>query len=252
MYRFGETVSSSQHTSTSSQLINWFLSLRRYSEEVFSQHSRRHSNDTNSDLSDGEIFSPDERRKSKAGEILASPTHRKITPTNISGTSSLSSPKRASRRSSQHDSNAPSNGHKESAVEHLHEFYRKQINDLKRSNDETIKHLNYKLQSRQSDDEYTVSAINYMPIHFIATPNTFSNLLTKHFSGRVCLIYVFISILQMHQCNGIHSVASHKHWAWHNDNLCKCFHYLCVCVFFSLLFHSIWIFLLLAWPEMRQ
>lgn len=109
------------------------------------------------------------RRKSKAGEILASPTHRKITPTNISGAASLSSPKRASSRSSQNNSIASSNGHKESAVEHLHEFYRKQIADLKRSHDEIIKHLNYKLQSRQSDDEYTVRST--VACHFIVMSN---------------------------------------------------------------------------------
>lgn len=177
MYRFGKTVSFPKKPPINQEPIIYFLSTR-YSEEVFSQHSRRHSNDTNSDLSDGEIFLPDEtaaamRRKSKAGEILASPTHRKITPTNISGATSLSSPKRTSSRSSQNNSIASSNGHKESAIEHLHEYYRKQIGDLKRSHDEIIKQLNYKLQSRQSDDEYTVSSAVAWPCphHHSHIPN---------------------------------------------------------------------------------
>lgn len=62
----------------------------RYSEEVFSQHSRRHSNESSSELSDQEQLLEDNiatiqqgspKRKSK--ELLASPTHRKITPTSI-------------------------------------------------------------------------------------------------------------------------------------------------------------------------
>lgn len=70
------------------QLIG--ITFYRYSEEIFSQHSRRHSNDTGSELSDQEAL-PDEKpnsrqstpkRKNKS-EILASPTHRKITPTSI-------------------------------------------------------------------------------------------------------------------------------------------------------------------------
>lgn len=63
----------------------------RYSEEVFSQHSRRHSNESSSELSDQEqlldehtpsIQQSSPKRKSK--DLLASPTHRKITPTSIS------------------------------------------------------------------------------------------------------------------------------------------------------------------------
>lgn len=63
---------------------------RRYSEEIFSQHSRRHSNDTGSEISDEEHL-PDDHlqshhlspKRKKKGEILASPIHRKITPTGI-------------------------------------------------------------------------------------------------------------------------------------------------------------------------
>lgn len=142
----------------------------RYSEEVFSQHSRRHSNDTNSDLSDGEIFLPEDnasprnRRKSKAGEILASPTHRKITPTNIGNPASPT--KRAIAKQNANDSRSSSSGGSSKAapphlaVDELHEFYRKKMVELKRSHEDTVRNLNYKLQSfqnRQADDEYMVS-----------------------------------------------------------------------------------------------
>lgn len=66
----------------------------RYSEEVFSQHSRRHSNESGSELSDQEHLMEDQdqvphiqstispKRKSSK-DLLMSPTHRKITPTSI-------------------------------------------------------------------------------------------------------------------------------------------------------------------------
>lgn len=62
---------------------------KQYSEEVFSQQSRRHSNDSGSDVSDREFpieetlsrhESPLRRHKE---ELYSSPTHRKLTPTNI-------------------------------------------------------------------------------------------------------------------------------------------------------------------------
>lgn len=63
---------------------------KQYSEEVFSQQSRRHSNDTGSELSDQENNQTEEgfnsqqtSPKRKKDELYASPTHRKITPTNI-------------------------------------------------------------------------------------------------------------------------------------------------------------------------
>lgn len=62
---------------------------KQYSEEVFSQQSRRHSNDTGSELSDQEnnptegFHSQQASPKRKKDELYASPTHRKITPTNI-------------------------------------------------------------------------------------------------------------------------------------------------------------------------
>lgn len=138
----------------------------RYSEDVFSQHSRRHSNDTNSDLSDDEIFLPDEgksgvvRRPSKTGDILASPTHRKLTPTNIRSTGS--SPIKKFRKSSQSEFRSLDTSKIEQLnAEDIHAHYRKVIAELKQSHEENVKHLTYKLQSiegTQADDEYLVSA----------------------------------------------------------------------------------------------
>lgn len=137
----------------------------RYSEEVFSQHSRRHSNDTNSDLSDDEIFLPDEtkgniRRTSKTGEILASPTHRKLTPTHIRSTGS--SPIKRIKKFSQSEFSRSFDADKfdnQHTVD-IHEHYRKVIAELKQSHEDSVKHLHYKLQSLETppaDDEYLVS-----------------------------------------------------------------------------------------------
>lgn len=157
-----------------------FFFFVRYSEEVFSQHSRRFSNDTNSDLSDNEMFLPDDimpivRRRSKAGEILASPTHRKITPTNISAATSPRRP--GSARHSYRSSLGSPKHTKDTQIEELHEFYRKQIADIKQSYDEAITRLTYKLQSRQSDDEYMVS-LNFVSVqgrfvYFVTEKNKF-------------------------------------------------------------------------------
>lgn len=132
---------------------------------MFSQHSRRHSNDTNSDLSDDEIFLPDEakigdiRRASKTGEILLSPTHRKLTPTNIRSTGS-SPIKRAIKMSQSEFRSLDNNKFDQSNVDEIHEHYRKVIANLKQSHEESVKHLKYELQSfegQQADDEYLVS-----------------------------------------------------------------------------------------------
>lgn len=130
-----------------------------------SQHSRRHSNDTNSDLSDDEIFLPDEtqsgiRRASKTGDILASPTHRKLTPTHIR--SAGSSPiKRAGKRNSREFRSLNGSKANDSNFEEIHEHYRSIIADLKQSHEENIKHMKFKLHSLenspQPDDEYLVS-----------------------------------------------------------------------------------------------
>lgn len=64
---------------------------KQYSEEVFSQHSRRHSLDTGSDISDqdnlpeevggGGTGTPTPKHTKTA--LLNSPTHRKLTPTSL-------------------------------------------------------------------------------------------------------------------------------------------------------------------------
>lgn len=146
-------------------LLLFFFSNFSYSEEVFSQHSRRHSNDTNSDLSEDEIFMPDDmksgiRRQSKAGEILASPTHRKLTPTHIR--SSNSSPVKRLWKLNQNESKSldriemPA-----SSVDEVHQYYNNIIENLKRTQEEKIKQLKYKIQMHEenidADDEYLVS-----------------------------------------------------------------------------------------------
>lgn len=140
----------------------------RYSEEVFSQHSRRHSNDTNSDLSDDEIFLPDEtklsgsaciRRTSKTGEILASPTHRKLTPTHIKSTGS-SPIKRINKHSRYQFRSFDDEKIDHVHADDIHEHYRKVIAELKQTHEDSVKHMQYKLQSFEgppADDEYLVS-----------------------------------------------------------------------------------------------
>lgn len=132
---------------------------------MFSQHSRRHSNDTNSDLSDDELFLPDEaksggiRRTSKTGDILASPTHRKLTPTNIR--SAESSPlKRVTRKLKSEFRSFDEQKLDNLNADEIHEHYRNVIANLKQSHEEKIKHLKFDLQSMErppTDDEYLVS-----------------------------------------------------------------------------------------------
>lgn len=131
-----------------------------YSEEVFSQHSRRHSNDTNSDFSDDDLLLPDDvkpaiSRHSKAGEILSSPTHRKLTPTHIR--SNGSSPTKRLTRLNLMETLTHAEG---PAAHELHEYYSNIIASLKRSHEDKEKELTYKLQKLEglgTDDEYLVS-----------------------------------------------------------------------------------------------
>lgn len=168
MHRFRETVSNDRVIYVNKLVKQAVLPFfPRYSEDINSQHSRRHSNDTNSDLSEAEIFPDDAnisldgigniRRSSKAGEILASPTHRKLTPTNLGP----SSPSRRSLRNSQSESSSPSS-HKQQklAIDELHNFYKKKIAEINKKHDNALKALNYKydqFENRQTDDEYMVS-----------------------------------------------------------------------------------------------
>lgn len=144
----------------------------RYSEEVFSQHSRHHSNDTNSDLSDAEVFGDDlnysnVKRKTKAGEILASPTHRKITPTNLG---EVMSPTRriikmTSRSATPSSSDARVDGKElEMSPDELHEFYRKKIAHINRCHEENLKQTKMRQQrhdGRSGDDDYMVSITRF-------------------------------------------------------------------------------------------
>ncbi|XP_055692681.1 pericentrin isoform X3 [Lutzomyia longipalpis] len=56
---------------------------KQYSEEIFSQHS--HRDDTNSDLSDQDVLPVEPLPMKYKDELYSSPTHRKITPTSVSG-----------------------------------------------------------------------------------------------------------------------------------------------------------------------
>lgn len=148
---------------------------------MFSQHSRRHSNDTNSDLSDDEIFLPDEaklsmgsggiRRTSKTGEILASPTHRKLTPTHIKSTGS-SPIKRAIQKHSRNQFRSFDDGDKiePANADEIHEHYRKVIAELKQMHEDNVKHMQYKLQSLEGpppDDEYLVSTSVFCTLEWL-------------------------------------------------------------------------------------
>lgn len=148
---------------------------------MFSQQSRRHSNDTNSDLSDDEIFLPDEtksiRRTSKTGDILASPTHRKLTPTNVRSSSSSPIKKVCKNIRSEFRSSLDNGKFEnfEKTHEQIHAHYRDVIAKLKQSHEESVKHLKYRLKSMEgaTDDEYLVSAsyqLNYCfeTMHFNA------------------------------------------------------------------------------------
>lgn len=133
---------------------------------MFSQHSRRHSNDTNSDLSDDELFLLDEtklsgsiRRTSKTGEILASPTHRKLTPTHIKSTGS-SPIKRNNKLSRNQFRSFDDDKMDQVNADEIHDHYRKVIAELKQMHEDKVKHMEYKLHSLECvppDDEYLVS-----------------------------------------------------------------------------------------------
>lgn len=98
------------------------------------------------------------RRSSKTGDILASPTHRKLTPTHIRSTGS--SP---SKRISKMDRNVFR------SLDDLHTHYATIIADMKHSHEETVKHLKYKLralENPQNDEEYLVSVHSMLGNHF--------------------------------------------------------------------------------------
>lgn len=146
---------------------------RRYSEEIFSQHSRRHSNDSGSELSDNEALPNDavaskpptpRRRTSTKSDIWSSPTHRKITPTNIDDsavqptatatTSAAAATALTPLRRRDHDDPDP-----ESSVQEVQAFYREKINEINRQHEESVRILKFRLkrfECRTADDEFMV------------------------------------------------------------------------------------------------
>lgn len=137
-------------------------------------------------MSDDEIFLPDEtksayiRRTSKTGDILASPTHRKLTPTNIRSTGS-SPIKKFSRNSQSEFRSLDYSKFENLNVDEIHQHYRNIIANLKQSHEENVNHLKYKLQSleRPDDDEYLVS---FDSIIFIRLLEFFHSLLSLSLS----------------------------------------------------------------------
>ncbi|XP_065086318.1 golgin subfamily A member 4 isoform X3 [Ochlerotatus camptorhynchus] len=131
---------------------------KQYSEEVFSHHSRRLSNDTASDISDQEEF-PEEnggyqskhtspKRKVKE-EIYLSPTHRKITPTTIDTTEGSADEVMEVITEVEKDSHPN--------VDNLRDLYHSKIKDLKRQQEQDLNELRNRLkhfEEKQADEEF--------------------------------------------------------------------------------------------------
>lgn len=121
---------------------------KQYSEEVFSMHSRRVSNDTVSDISDQEEF-PEEnggyqskhtspKRKLKE-EIYLSPTHHKITPTTID-TAGEGSADEVMELVTEVEKDILMN------PDQLNQFYKAKIAELRRKHDADVKQLQERLK----------------------------------------------------------------------------------------------------------
>lgn len=100
------------------------------------------------------------RRSSKAGEILASPTHRKLTPTNLGP----SSPGRRGVKQSHSETSSPGS-HKQQkfAIDELHSYYKKRITEMNKKHEDAMKALTRKyelFENRHTDDEYMVSCFS--------------------------------------------------------------------------------------------
>lgn len=140
-----------------------FPSYLRYSEEIFSQHSRRHSNDSTSELSDQEPLPDDRRcslpnspkhdtprRKSTKPDIWSSPTHRKITPTSIGADAHVAV------------AGGSDDADPEPTVQEVESFYRDKIAEINRQHEESVRMMKFRLkrfECRNSDDEFMVSWI---------------------------------------------------------------------------------------------
>ncbi|GAB0099973.1 pericentrin [Sergentomyia squamirostris] len=114
---------------------------KQYSEEIFSQHSQRHTDDTNSDFSDQDLLpaEPLSSMNKFKDELYSSPTHRKITPTSIDG----------SPRKSTEDP--------EVTLSNLRSHYERKIARMSEIHSETVRVLRDKLkrfEAKYADDEF--------------------------------------------------------------------------------------------------
>uniref|UniRef100_A0A1Q3G104 Putative a-kinase anchor protein 9 n=1 Tax=Culex tarsalis TaxID=7177 RepID=A0A1Q3G104_CULTA len=135
---------------------------KQYSEEVFSMHSRRVSNDTVSDISDQEEF-PEEnggyqskhtspKRKLKE-EIYLSPTHHKITPTTID-TAGEGSADEVMEVVAEVEKDIQLN------PDQLNQFYKTKIAEMRRKHDADIKQLQERLkyfEDQEANEEFILN-----------------------------------------------------------------------------------------------
>ena len=123
---------------------------KQYSEDVFSQQSKKMAGDNSTDVSDKEEF-PEENGgytkhdSPKKREIFASPTHQKITPTEL-------------------DENVKNAGDDLASIydsiQNVKQHYTDKINEINRQNNEIVQSLSAKLkyyEERYAEDELTVS-----------------------------------------------------------------------------------------------
>uniref|UniRef100_A0A182JZR6 Pericentrin/AKAP-450 centrosomal targeting domain-containing protein n=1 Tax=Anopheles christyi TaxID=43041 RepID=A0A182JZR6_9DIPT len=129
---------------------------KQYSEEVFSQQSRRLSNDdTASEISGAEEF-PEEnggyqskhtspRRKHKEG-IYLSPTHRKITPTTIDATDASADEVLVVEIVEEQE-------HRHLTAEEVREFYQSKIKELNAQHERVFANLRGKLKAYEAKEQ---------------------------------------------------------------------------------------------------
>uniref|UniRef100_A0A182Q838 Pericentrin/AKAP-450 centrosomal targeting domain-containing protein n=1 Tax=Anopheles farauti TaxID=69004 RepID=A0A182Q838_9DIPT len=129
---------------------------KQYSEEVFSQQSRRLSNDdTASEISGAEEF-PEEnggyqskhtspRRKHKEG-IYLSPTHRKITPTTIDATDASADEVLVVEIVEEKE-------HRHLTADELREFYQSKIKELNAQHERVFANLREKLKLYEANEQ---------------------------------------------------------------------------------------------------
>lgn len=141
---------------------------KQYSEDVFSQQSRRHSTaDTGSDISDQEnlpeekpVSSKPSTPKHKAA-LYMSPTHRKLTPTTLEGKSPVKKSIFALGKAAKLDLSKDTEDHGE-GMEELKSHYIKKIDEMRQFYEDTIEKLENQLKVYEGhvvveEDEYRVS-----------------------------------------------------------------------------------------------